>query len=191
MRRARRLFFACCLAPALGLLSCGSGPTPSPPPPCDQLCLDGIAVLGMRLTLKQIFNQTLQGGKVGKQDAKYVCPLGGTAHVFGTATSNPIQGATQVDLTYELDGCVLIGRDTDPKSNYHLTTSGTLKQLGTLAVQPTATTSLGLQSDAITITGTVHDPPVPYEQKACKLVTLQDGNKVTGTVCGRDFSTTL
>jgi hypothetical protein len=171
--------------------ACSSGPTPAPPPPCDQLCLDGIAVLGMRLTLKQIFNQTLQGKPVGAQDARYACPLGGTAHVFGTATANAVQGATQVDLTYELEACVLINRDTDPKGNYHLTTTGTIKQLGTLAVQPTATTSLGVQSDAITIVGTVYDPPLPYEQKACKLLTQQDGNKVTGTLCGRDFSTTL
>ena len=171
--------------------ACSSGPTPAPPPPCDQLCLDGIAVLGMRLTLKQIYNQTLQGKPVGAQDARYVCPLGGTAHVFGTATSNAIQGATEVDLTYVLEGCVLIDRDNDPKGNYHLTTTGTIKQVGTLAVQPTATTSLGMQSDAVTITGTVYDPPVPYEQKACPLRTAQDGSKVTGTLCGRDFSTAL
>jgi hypothetical protein len=171
--------------------ACTSGPTPDPPPPCDQLCLDGIAVAGMRLTLKQIFNQTLQGKPVGAQDAHYDCPLGGTAHVFGTASSNAIQGATDVNLTYELDGCVLIDRDTDPKGNYHLTTTGQVKQVGTLAVQPTATTSIGTQSEAITVTGTVYDPPVPYEQKACKLLTTQDGNKLTGTICGRDFATTL
>jgi len=125
------------------------------------------------------------------QDARYVCPLGGTAHVFGTASSNPVQGATEVSLTYELDACVLLARDTDPKGNYHLATTGTVKQVGTISVQPTATTSLGMHSDAITITGTVYDPPVPYEQKACKLAILQDGNKVSGTLCGRDFSTTL
>lgn len=173
------------------LLACTSGPTPSPPPQCDQLCLDGVAVLGMRLTLKQIFNQTLQGKPVGVQDKRYTCPLGGTARVVGTATSNAIQGATEVTLVYELDGCVLIARDTDPKSNYHLSTSGTVTQIGTIAVQPTATTSLGMKSDALTITGTVYDPPVPYEVTTCPLVSLQDGNTVTGTICGRDFSTTL
>ena len=91
-------------------------------------------MLGVRLTLKQIYHQTLQGGPVGPQDAKYTCPLGGTAHVFGTATSNAVQGATEVDLTYELDACVLLDRDTDPKGNYHLATSGTTRQIGTLAV---------------------------------------------------------
>jgi len=175
----------------LGVLACSSGPTPAPPPPCDQLCLDGVAMLGMRLTLKQIFNQTLQGGPVGPQDAHYVCPLGGTARVFGTATSNAVQGSTEIDLTYELDACVLLDRDTNPKGNYHLATSGTIKQVGTLAVQPTSTTALGMQSEALTITGTVYDPPVPYEQKACKLVSNQDGSKLTGTLCGRDFSTLL
>jgi hypothetical protein len=171
--------------------ACTEGPTPEPPPPCDQLCLDGIAVAGMRLTLKQIFNTTLQGKPVGPQDATYACPLGGTAHVFGTAASNAVQGSTEVNLTYVLDACVLLERDTEPRENYRLATTGTIKQIGTLAVQPTATTSLGLQSEALTIQGTVYDPPVPYEAKACKLLTVQDGSKVTGTVCGRDFTTVL
>ena len=48
-----------------------------------------------------------------------------------------------------------------------------------------------MRSDSVTITGTVYGPPVPYEQKACPLVTNQDGSKVTGTLCGRDFSTLL
>ena len=174
-----------------GVLACTSGPTPDPPPPCDQLCLDGTAMLGMRLTLKQIYNQTLQGRPVGPQDAKYTCPLGGSARVFGAATSNVVQGATEVTLTYELDECVLLDRDADPKGNYRLATSGKITQTGTLAVQPTATTALGMKSDAITITGTVYDPPVPYEQRACPLVTNQDGSKLTGTLCGRDFSTLL
>ncbi len=105
-----------------------------------------------------------QGGPVGPQDAKYTCPLGGTAHVFGTATSNAVQGATEVDLPYELEACVLLDRDTDPKNNYRLATTGTIRQVGTLAVQPTATTALGMRSDAVTITGTVYDPPVPYAE---------------------------
>jgi hypothetical protein len=191
MGRARRIYLACCMATLVSLVCCTSEPTPEPPPPCDQLCLDGIAVAGMRLTLKQIFNQTVQGKPVGPQDFRYACPLGGTAHVFGTAVANAIQGATEVNLTYELEGCVLLDRDTEPKENYHLASTGKVTQVGTIAVQPTATTSLGMQSEAITVTGTVYDPPVPYELKACKLLTVQDGSKVTGTVCGRDFSTFL
>src|SRR5687768_12171688 len=115
MGRARRFLLCCGLLPLAVLVSCTSGPEPGPPPPCDQLCLDGIAVAGMRLTLKQIFNQTLQGKPVGPQDFRYACPLGGTAHVFGTVASNAVQGATEVDLTYELEGCVLLDRDTEPK----------------------------------------------------------------------------
>lgn len=175
----------------LFLVACSSGPTPSPPPPCDQLCLDGIAVAGLRTTLKQVFNATLQGAAVGPQDAMYTCPLGGSAHVFGTAQSNAIQGATEVDLTYELNACVLLNQDTDPKQVYNVTSSGTIHQIGTFAAQPTATTSVGMTSDSVTITGTVYDPPDPYNATACKLAAAQDGNHIAGTVCDRMFASDL
>ncbi|MDB4944868.1 MAG: hypothetical protein JWP97_4402 [Labilithrix sp.] len=187
-RHFPRVFAA---APLLLALACASGPTPAAPPACDQLCLDGVAVAGLRLTLKQVFNATVQGGPAGAQDERYTCPLGGTAHVFGTATANAIQGATEVDLTYELEGCVLFDRDTEPKQNYRLASTGTVHQKGTLAVQPTATTAIGIQSEAVSIAGTVYDPPVPYDQQGCALVGSQNGNRLTGTVCGRDFATDL
>lgn len=175
----------------LFLAACGSGPTPAPPPACDQLCLDGIGVAALRTTMKQIFNATLQGAAVGNQDAMYTCPLGGTAHVFGTAQSNAIQGATEVNLTYELNACVLLNQDTDPKQVYNVTSSGTVHQVGTFAVQPTATTSVGMESDSVTITGTVYDPPDPYDVESCKLTVAQDGNHLSGTVCDRTFAADL
>ena len=182
----RRFFFV-----LVFLVACGSGPTPDPPPPCDQLCLDGIGVAALRTTLKQIFNATLQGNPVGPQDAMYTCPLGGSAHVAGTATSNAIQGATMVDLTYELNACVLLNQDTDPKQVYNVTSTGTIHQVGTFAVQPTATTSVGLESDSVTITGTVYDPPDPYEVQGCRLQAVQDGNSLAGLVCERSFTSDL
>ena len=185
---SRRLLFVLLLVIGGG---CTSGPTPDPPPPCDQLCLDGIGVAALRTTLKQVFNATLQGAPVGNQDAKYTCPLGGSAHVFGTAKSNAIQGATEVDLTYELAGCVLLNQDTDPKQVYNVTSTGTVHQVGTFAVQPTATTSVGLSSDAVTITGTVYDPPDPYDAQTCKLQVVQDGNHIAGLVCDRSFASDL
>jgi hypothetical protein len=173
------------------LVSCTSGPTPAPPPPCDQLCLDGIAVRGVRETMKQIFNFTFQGKEVGAHDYSIPCPLGGKARIFGTATSNAVQGATEVDITYVLEGCVLLARDTEPMQNYNVATTGTIHQKGIIAVQPSATTALGIQCDAVTVTGTVYDPPVPVDAQACPLVLSQDGSVLTGKLCGRETTITL
>lgn len=157
--RVRSFFVFVSLLLVLLSLGCSSGPTPAPPPPCDQLCLDGIAVRGVRETMKQIFNFTFQGKEVGTHDYTIPCPLGGKARIFGSATSNAVQGATEVDLTYELQGCVLLSRDKDAVQNYDLATTGTIHQKGIIAVQPSATTALGIQCDSVTVTGTVYDPP--------------------------------
>jgi len=121
--------------------------------------------------------------------------LGRTAWLsFVAEWLNALLAKEEVATTCTLkgcDACVLLERDTEPRENYRLATSGTFRQTGTLAVQPTATTALGMKSDAVTITGTVYDPPIPYEQKACPLLSNQDDSKVTGTLCGRDFSTLL
>ncbi|MDB5216181.1 MAG: hypothetical protein JWO86_4108 [Myxococcaceae bacterium] len=173
------------------LLSCSSGPTPAAPPVCDQLCLDGIATRGLRETMKQIFNFTFQGKDVGMHDYSIPCPLGGKARIFGTATSNAVQGAIEVDITFELDACVLLSRDTDAKQNYDLASTGTIHEKGIISVQPTATTALGIQSDSVTIEGTVYDPPVSYDAAACPLVLSQDGNTLSGMICGRTTTISL
>jgi hypothetical protein len=173
------------------LLSCTSGPTPAPPPVCDQLCLDGIATRGLRETMKQIFNFTFQGKDVGMHDYSIPCPLGGKARIFGTATSNAVQGAIEVDITFELDACVLLSRDTDAKQNYDLASTGTIHEKGIISVQPTATSALGIQSDSVTIEGTVYDPPVSYDAAACPLVLSQDGNTLSGMICGRTTTISL
>jgi hypothetical protein len=173
------------------LVSCSGGPAPAAPPPCDQLCLDGIAVRGVRETMKQIFNFTFQGKEVGTHDYTIPCPLGGKARIFGSATSNAVQGATEVDVTYELQGCVLLSRDKDAVQNYNLATTGTIHQRGIIAVQPSATTALGIQGDAVTVTGTVYDPPVQFDAPACPLVLTQDGSTLTGKLCGRETTIAL
>jgi len=178
---------------ALSVTGCGGdvGPAPPPPPPCDQLCKDGIALRGMREGMKLIFNLTLQGKPVGAHDYTVPCPLGGSARIFGTASSNAVQGATELDLTYVVDNCTLLERDDDVEENYRLTLTGTIRQVGILAVQPGSTTALGLQSDDMSFVGTVYDPPDPYEERACRVQLAQTGNKLTGTMCTRDTTVDL
>lgn len=180
---------------SLGLVvlgACGddAGPSPPPPLPCDQACRDGSAVRAMRLAMKLVYNLTLQGEPVGAHDETVSCPLGGSARVFGVATSNAEQGTTDVDLTYVLDACVTLEKDDDPKDNYRLALTGTVVQQGKLAVQPSATTALSLKSEGFSFVGTIYEPPADY-QESCPFVLMQDANRVVGTLCGRDASTTL
>lgn len=188
MTRATSLSFA-----LLVLVACGgtTGKTPPPPPPCDQTCTDSIALRSFRETLKLAFNQTLQGQPVGAHDVTAPCPLGGTVRVTGTATSNAVQGATMVDLTYVLDHCGVPQKDTDPKHTYAMTFDGTVTEKGTIAVQPSATTSLVLGSDSMGLTGTVYDPPIDYAQPACKMALGQNGSQISGTMCDRAVGLTL
>jgi hypothetical protein len=175
---------------SLLLLACGAE-DPPPSPPCEVECQDGVAIRSLRETLKLVYNITLQGNPVGPQDETTPCPNGGSAHVFGEASSNAEQGATEVDLTYELMECHYLQRDEDAAENYDMTLTGTVTQLGTLAVQPTATTGLVMQSDSVTFSGTVYDPPLPFEENACVVLLGQSGNNVSGTICGREAGANL
>ncbi len=136
------------MAALFGIQACSNTSAPAAQP-CDQTCMDQTAVRSLREGLKLIFNDTLQGRDVGVQDSGTVpCPLGGTAHVFGTATSNAAQGSTMVNLTYVLDHCVNQQTDSDPTQTYNLTFTGTITEVGIIAVQPSSTTSLALASDS-------------------------------------------
>lgn len=184
MRRALVLPLA---ALALVAASCSdTGRSPAPPPTCDATCKDQVALRALRESLKLIFNLTLQGKPVGKQDATIPCPKGGRARVFGDATANAVQGATIVDLTYVLEGCGYDVKNTKPEETYALKATGTLTQKGTIAVQPTATTALFIKSDSLAIEGTVYDsPPLDYREPTCKVDLTQDGNHLSGDMCGR------
>ncbi len=171
---------------ALALAGCGSKAEDAPTAVCDEACRDGIAVRALREELKLVYNLTLQGKPVGPQDATTPCPLGGSARVTGTATSNAMQGATDVDLVLELDHCAYRRTDDKPESTYDVTITGAVTERGILAVQPSATTALVFESDAITIEGTVGDPPAPYLADACPLKLGQSGGSVAGKLCGRD-----
>lgn len=173
---------------AVGLLTGSlfgcSDPATATPADCDEACRHDTAVLGLRETLKLVYNLTLQGNPVGPQDETTPCPLGGSARVFGEATSNPRHGATEVDLTYELQACRYLRRDEEPDESYDLTITGTVRQLGTLAAQPSATTALILESDALSLTGSVYDPPIAYSQSDCRVTLGQNGNQLSGELCG-------
>jgi hypothetical protein len=173
------------------LLGCGSSKSAAAVPPCDQACKDGIALRSIRETMKLAFNLTLQGKPVGHHDETASCPLGGKARVFGDATSNAVQGATEVKLTYVLDQCQYLQKDTDPTQSYHMTLTGTLAETGTLAVQPSATNAIEISSDTVSITGTVHDPPLDYKEDACAIKVGQNGNRLSGTFCARIVGLTL
>lgn len=181
--RPRAPFFALALS-ALLLLGCGSDPVENARP-CEERCRDNIAIRAVRETMKLVFNLTLQANDVGEQDETTDCPTGGSAHVFGTATSVPEQGATKVDLTYELTDCGYLERDDERDENYDVTISATLTQKGTLAVQPSETSALLIDSDSLTLRGTVSDPPLDYEAVECALDLTQNGDEVSGTLCGR------
>ncbi len=193
-RAARALAsLALVVATALAFGACGTnaGKSPPPPPPCDQACTDGIALRSFRATIKLAYNKTLQGLPVGQHDVTVPCPLGGAARVFGTATSNAVQGSTEVDLTYVLDHCGVPQKDTDPKQTYAMTLTGTVTEKGTIAVQPSSTTSLDLASDAMTFSGTVYDPPMSYAENACPIVLAQNGSQLSGKMCTRAVGLTL
>jgi hypothetical protein len=185
---SKGFFVLLCIAPLT--LACGAEDAP-PSKPCDAECQDSVAVRGIRETLKLIYNITLQGNDVGAQDETTPCPSGGSAHVFGFATSDPEHGATEVDLTYEIDQCHYIARDSDADENYDITLTATVTQTGTIAVQPTASTGLVMQSPSLTFVGTVYDPPLPFEANACEMSLGQNGGKVSGTLCGREVGVDL
>ena len=119
------------------------------------------------------------------------CPLGGRARVFGTATSNPLHGTTEVDLTYELESCQYIELDDEPDETYRMTLDGVITQTGTMAVQPTATTALLMRSDSVTLDGTVYDPPREFHEQDCIVDVAQNGNDLSGEFCGREAGVDL
>lgn len=185
---SRLALVASCL---VALASCGDSGARPAPPPCDAKCYDQIALRAIRESMKVAFNLTLQGKPVGAHDVTAPCPLGGRARVFGTATSNADQGSTFVDLTYVADECVILEVDDEPKENYRVTLSGTITQKGVLAVQPTSTSALSISSASVTLRGTVFEPAVPYEAVGCPLTVGQNGNRLTGTLCGREVAVDL
>lgn len=171
----------------VGALACGSGSavTPPPePPPCDVKCQDKVAIRAVRETVKLAFNLTFQGKPVGSYDLAVTCPQGGTVRVTGIASSNALQGSTEVSITYTLVECGYLSQDDDAEDNYETKLTGILMQDGILAVQPTSPSALVMKSTGMKIEGTVYDPPLPYSAD-CPLELGQNGNSLSGKICGR------
>ncbi len=191
LRAAKTLLSTIILAAALSPLACQADATPPPPPPpCDEKCQDGIAVKALREMMKLAFNLTFQGKPVGEHDLSTPCMFGGSARVHGTATSNAIQGATEVRLTYVFTSCGYQFEDDDLDDNYEMTLDGTITQEGIIAVQPSAASAVVMKSDAMKLTGTVYDPPIDYAAE-CPVELGQNGNTVTARICGRDAKAEL
>jgi hypothetical protein len=152
---------------------------------------DKSAMRALREVIKVAYNLTLQGNDVGEQDETTPCPQGGSARVRGAATSVPEQGASEVDLTYELSRCAYLQRDDEVEENYDVTISGAVTEKGILAVQPTATTALIFESASISLEGTVYDPPVDHAEVDCAFHVAQNGNHFAGTWCGREVGLDL
>ena len=111
-------------------------------PACDPSCQDGVAILALRVAIRDVYNVKLQAQPVGEQDASFTCPLYGTAQVSGTASSTADQGTTNVNLTYVFKSCGYLAIDMDPTQTFQITFDGTLTESGAIAVQPSSTTSL-------------------------------------------------
>jgi hypothetical protein len=176
----------------VGPVACGGDVgAPPAPVPCGEECADEVALRAVREMTKLAYNLLLQGKPVGEQDARSPCPLGGSVHVFGNATSNAAQGATAVALTYEFSSCGHLELDEEPEETYRMTLTGTLTQSGTIAAQPTATTALVMTSESMSMEGTVHDPPVAYGPVDCAIAVSQDGNDLSGLVCDKEVGVDL
>jgi len=195
MLHARRSFASSFFV--LLLSGCGAGARPEPPPPCDQSCQDGIGLRGLRETMKLAYNLLIQGRPVGAQDAMTPClspsgSEGGNVHVFGNATANAVQGSSFVELEYDFEECAYaVPPSAIPNQNYSLVVTGHVTQQGTLAVQPSSTTALLIDGDSLSLSGTVYDPPLDYDVADCKLSVAQQGNRVSGTLCGRNAGFTF
>jgi hypothetical protein len=147
--------------------------------------------------MKLAYNVLIQGRPVGPQDGMTDCrssdgSQGGNVHVFGNATSNAVQGSSFVELEYEFDQCAYsVPPSATANENYSLVVTGRVMQHGTLAVQPSSTTALVIDSDSLSLSGTVYDPPLEYEISGCELAVAQQGNRVSGILCGRNAGFTF
>lgn len=165
--------------------ACGGPDEPGEPKTCDAACRDQIAARSLREVIKLVYNLTLQGNPIGLQVERTECPLGGEAQVTGFATSVAEQGATEVKLSYELTECAYLQRDDEVEENYDVVITGTVREEGVMAVQPTATTALIFEGAGISVEGSVFDPPVDYAATDCDVRLAQDGQRLDGTWCGR------
>jgi len=138
----------------------------------------------VREMMKFAFNTTFQMKPVGFHDLTTDKFLPGSARVFGTAFSNGEQGVTEVNLTYVFTEAAYAKKQDEPDQNYLMALDATITQTGNIAVQPSTPTALTMQSESVTLAGTVYDPAIPYTKTGCALDLRQNGNSVAGRFCG-------
>jgi hypothetical protein len=142
-----------------------------------------------------------------------VGPAIGSTNIFGTAVSNREQGITKVNLTYEFLSCLVARTEAEPELNYNLSLKGTVTEVGTLSAQSTSLNALKIATlgarppdagtdagaedggedggadaggfSTISFNGTVYDPPVEYHETGCEILAVQNGDNVSGWICGR------
>jgi hypothetical protein len=183
--RQTRCWLAFASVGLMAVFSAGCGDkTPPPPPVCERECQDTVALRALREMMKYAFNHTFQTKPVGMHDLTTDRFLGGTARVFGTAFSDGLQGVTDVDLTYVFTQAAYVKKEDDAEENYIMGLDGTITQVGKIAVQPSSSTALKMKSEAVSLLGTVYDPPINYTAFGCALEILQNGNSVAGMFCG-------
>jgi hypothetical protein len=166
-------------------LGCASGNAPAAPPACDQPCRDSVALRALRVGMRFAYNFAIQSKPVGMQDEMVPCIPSGNVHIVGDGQSNAMLGTSTLHLTYTFTNCVNPApQNTTPERNYKLTMNGTVSETGTLAMGG-PTTALKLHGTGMGFSGTVYDPPVDYVEMDCVVDASQDGNTMTGEVCGR------
>jgi hypothetical protein len=133
--------------------------------------------------MKLVYNLSLQGNPAGEQDERVACPSAGVARLTGSASTDPERGTTKLDLTYAFEGCRYEQHTSEPSESYALAVTGTVLQRGVLAGPAQTTTALVLESDALTLQGTVYDPPLHYRAEECELAVTQEGERVSGKLC--------
>jgi hypothetical protein len=137
----------------------------------------------------------------------------GSARIFGTAVSNTQQGMTKVDLAYEFLSCLVTSVEATPERNYDLSLKGTVTEVGALSALSTSPNALKIATlgasppdggadaggedagdeggadagafSTLSFNGTVYDPPVEYHENVCEILAMQNGNNVSGWICGR------
>src|ERR1041385_6054404 len=165
---------------------CGGNP-PAAPAPCDQVCKDAIAMRSLREAMRFAYNFELQGKPPGMQDQSGPCPPPGTGsfRLVGDGQVNAMLGLTTVDLTYTFTNCRLASPiSPTPERNYTMMLDGAVTEKGILAMGG-PTTAIVISSAAFSFSGTVYDPPSDYQASDCPVDARQDGNTITGTICGR------
>jgi hypothetical protein len=181
----------------VALAGCSSPATPT----CDQECQDGVTIRALREGMARIYNKTfpqpLPAGVTppqdyvpppvvpnGPQDLMVLCDAVHAVHVVGDAVSDEYQGITTVSLTYDVPGCLSENKnDPTPEGNYSLLITGTLFEVGKLS-QGNRVTAVVIRGDGVSFSGTIFDPAIALSE-TCDVDLVQNGNNVSGRICGR------